>query len=122
MRKLTFITTLAVLLLAGCAHPDHGRMPPPPYGSCPCPNPANPQVTVDGGTIKLDQEILVFAPGVRGSVTWCWTQTRKRSSTAGPRPMACSSVASTTTPSLAFTSTRSGSGAAMQSFSATLPR
>jgi hypothetical protein len=70
MRKLTFITTLAVLLLAGCAHPDHGRMPPPPYGSCPCPNPANPQVTVDGGTIKLDQEILVFAPGVRGSVTW----------------------------------------------------
>jgi hypothetical protein len=69
MNKLTLTTVLAVLLLVGCAHRDHGRTPPP-YGSCPCPNPANPQVTVDGNDIKLDQEILVFAPGVRGAVTW----------------------------------------------------
>lgn len=69
MNKLTLTIVLAVLLLVGCAHRDHGRTAPP-YGSCPCPNPGNPQVTVDGNTIKLDQEILVFAPGVRGAVTW----------------------------------------------------
>jgi len=71
MNKLTLTSILAALLLVGCAHrADHGRHSPPYGGACPCPNPSNPQVTVDGNTIKLDQEILVFAPGVRGSVTW----------------------------------------------------
>jgi hypothetical protein len=69
MKKLTLTTVLAVLLLVGCAHRGPGGAPPP-YGSCPCPNPTNPQVSVDGDTIKLDQEILVFAPGVRGAITW----------------------------------------------------
>ena len=70
MNKLTLTTFLAAMLLVGCAHYDHGRNPTPPYGSCPCPNPAIPQVNVDGNDIKLDQEILVFAPGVRGPITW----------------------------------------------------
>lgn len=70
MIKKLLVAALFVALQAGCAHRDYGQHPPVPYGSCPCPNPANPQVTVDGSTFKLDQEILVFAPGVRGLVTW----------------------------------------------------
>jgi hypothetical protein len=68
MNRMILIATLTALLLGGCAHLDRDRTGP--SGGCPCPNPANPQVNVDGNTIKLDQEILVFAPGVRGSVTW----------------------------------------------------
>ncbi len=70
MNKKLLVAALFVALQAGCAHRDYGQHPPAPYGSCPCPNPANPQVTVDGKTLKLDQEISLFAPGVRGSVTW----------------------------------------------------
>ncbi len=63
MNKLTLVAAAATLILAGCAQQRHGV-----YGKGT--DPAKPVVTIDGDMIKLDQEVLIFRPGERGTVTW----------------------------------------------------
>jgi hypothetical protein len=63
MNKKLLIAVLFGVLMTGCAHHRHG------YDGK-GPNPSLPQVTVVGDDIKVDQEILVFRPGMGGLITW----------------------------------------------------
>ena len=67
MKKQILTTVLMAALLAGCAHRDGRHGPRGGYG-----DPANPVISVGGGKITLDQEVLIFRtqPGQPLTVTW----------------------------------------------------
>ncbi len=63
MNKLTLTAVVAATILAGCAHERNGL-----YGKGI--DPAKPKITIEGGSIKIDQDLLVFRPNERGMITW----------------------------------------------------
>jgi len=74
--RRTLAAALAALLLAGCSitinhPPGHGMHGGGPGGPRTTPDPANPQVRVFNGRVRVDQEVLRFTqPRTEVLITW----------------------------------------------------